>query len=119
MATQKKDKTQEAIDKEKLLKYFSSVCCEYVNYTVYNKQLKDIKKQYKDYTYAGMKYCLWYIHEHQRIPIKSIAIVPYYYEEAKNYYNWLQQIKRSLKEYNEETKEKIIVRQEEEENIFE
>ena len=103
MPRQKKDKTQEDIDKKNLLEYFNSVCCEYINYAVYNKQLREIKKQYKDYTYNGMRYCLWYIHEHQRIPIKSIAIVPYYYEEAKQYYRWLQNIKKSLNEYAEET----------------
>ena len=121
MPSQKKDKTQEAIEKEKLLKYFSSICCEYVNYAVYNKQLKEIKKQYKDYTYAGMRYCLWYIHEHQKIPIKSIGIVPYYYEEAKRYYNWIQDIRKSLKEYNEEVpqEEKVIIRFERDEDIFE
>ena len=80
---------------------------------------KVLKKQYKDYTYNGMRYCLWYIHEHQRIPIKSIAIVPYYYEEAKNYYRWIQNIKKSLNEYSEETNEKVITKQEVEEDIFE
>ncbi len=119
MPRQKKDKTQEDIDKKNLLEYFNSVCCEYINYAVYNKQLREIKKQYKDYTYNGMRYCLWYIHEHQKIPIKSIAIVPYYYEEAKNYYKWLQNIKKSLNEYAEETNEKVITKREVEEDIFE
>lgn len=119
MPRQKKELTKEDIDKKKLLEYFNSVCCEYINYAVYNKQLKEIKKQYKDYTYNGMRYCLWYIHEHQQIPIKSIAIVPYYYEESKRYYQWLQNIKQSLKEYNEETKEKVVIKQEVEEDIFE
>ena len=108
MPKQKKDKTQEDIDKKNLLEYFNSVCCEYINYAVYNKQLREIKKQYKDYTYNGMRYCLWYIHEHQRIPIKSIAIVPYYYEEAKQYYRWLQNIKKSLNEYSEENFKYIL-----------
>ena len=44
MPRQKKDKTQEDIDKKNLLEYFNSVCCEYINYAVYNKQLKEIKK---------------------------------------------------------------------------
>ena len=119
MPAQKKDKTEEDIAKKKLLNYFSSVCCEYVNYAVYNKQLKEIKKQYKDYTYDGMRYCLWYIHEHQNIPIKSIAIVPYFYEEAKKYYRWIQDIKESLKEYNEDSEEKVIILRDGEEDIFE
>lgn len=120
MPKQKKEKTQEDIDRNNLLNYFISVCCEKINYAVYNKQLKEIKQQYKDYTYKGMQYCLWYIHEHQKIPIKSIAIVPYYYEESKKYYQWLKDIKKSLKEYNMELeKEKIVIRQEMEENIFE
>ena len=89
MPRQKKEKTQEDIDRNNLLNYFISICCEPINYAVYNKQLKEIKQQYKDYTYKGMQYCLWYIHEHQKIPIKSIAIVPYYYEESKKYYQWL------------------------------
>ena len=93
MPRQKKEKTQEDIDRNNLLNYFISVCCEPINYAVYNKQLKEIKQQYKDYTYKGMQYCLWYIHEHQKIPIKSIAIVPYYYEESKKYYQWLKDIK--------------------------
>lgn len=120
MSRQKKDKTQEDIDKKALLDYFASVCCDSINYAIYNKQLKEIKKEYKDYTYKGMKYCLWYIHEHQNIPIKSIAIVPYYYEESKKYYKWLKNIKDSLKNYNaNQEKERTIVRQEMEESIFE
>jgi len=120
MPRQKKVQTQEDIDKKNLLDYFKSICCEPINYAIYNKQLKEIKQQYKDYTYNGMKYCLWYIKEHQNIPIKSIAIVPYFYEESKNYYKWLQNIKKSLKEYKEEDiKETVIRKQEVEENIFE
>ena len=119
MPRQKKDKTQEDLDKKELLDYFTSVCCEPINYAVYNKQLKEIKQQYKDYTYKGMKYCLWYIKEHQNIPIKSIAIVPYYYEESKKYYRWIQNIKKSIKQYNQEEKEKIVIKQKVEEIIFE
>ena len=120
MPRQKKEKTQEDIDKKELLDYFISVCIEPINYAVYNKQLKEIKQQYKDYTYRGMKYCLWYIHEHQNIPIKSIAIVPYYYEESKKYYQWLKNIKNSLKKYNiEQEQEKVVIKQEVEEDIFE
>lgn len=119
MPRQKKNKTQEDLDKKELLDYFISICCEPINYAVYNKQLKEIKQQYKDYTYKGMKYCLWYIKEHQNIPIKSIAIVPYYYEESKRYYKWLQNIKKSIKQYNQEEKEKIVIKQKVEEVIFE
>ena len=43
----------------------------------------------------------------------------YYYEEAKQYYRWLQNIKKSLNEYSEETNEKTITKQEVEEDIFE
>ena len=81
--------------------------------------MKEIKQQYKDYTYRGMKYCLWYVKEHQNIPIKSIAIIPYYYEESKKYYKWLQYVKKSIQKYNKENVEKIVKTQEVEENIFE
>ena len=119
MPRKKVEKTQEDIDKKELLDYFVSISDEQINYAVYNKQLKEIKQQYKDYTYKGMKYCLWYIKEHQGIPIKSIAIVPYYYEESKRYYKWLKNIKQSIKRYNHENIEKTVIKQETEENIFE
>lgn len=119
MPRKKKNQTQDDIDKENLLNYFISICCEPINYAVYNKQLREIKQQYKNYTYKGMQYCLWYLHEHQNIPIKSIAIVPYYYEESKRYYQWLKNIKNSLKNYNMKQSEKTIIKQETEEDIFE
>ena len=119
MPRQKKVKTQEDIDKQDLLDYYSSICTEPINYAIYNKQLKEIKSQYKDYTYKGMKYCLWYVKEHQNIPIKSIAIVPYYYNEAKSYYQWLKYIKESLKNIKIKNEEKIITTKEIEEDIFE
>ena len=119
MPSPKKEKTQDDIDKKNLLDYFVSICSEPINYAVYNKQLKEIKAQYKDYTYKGMQYCLWYIKEHQNIPIKSIAIIPYYYEESKNYYQWLKYVKNSVRQYTKENKEKIVKKQEVEENIFE
>ena len=118
MPRQKKDKTQESIDKNELMEYFKLVSSEPINYAIYQKQLKDIKTKYPDYTYKGMKYCLWYIKEHQNIPIKSIAIVPYYYEEAKKYYHWLNDIKKSLKK-NNINNEKTVTIKEVEEKIFE
>lgn len=118
MPRQKKDKTQEDIDKNELINYFKSVTSEPINYAVYQKQLKDIKSKYPSYTYKGMKYCLWYIKEHQNIPIKSIAIVPYYYDDSKKYYYWLNDIKKKLRE-NNITNEKTITIKEIEEKIFE
>ena len=118
MPKQKKDKTQEDIDKKNLLEYFESICCEPINYAIYNKQLREIKNKYKNYTYNGIKYCLWYINSYLEMPIKSIAIVPYYYEESKKYFYSLNNIKKNIQSHKYEAKEKIIIKKEEKEDIF-
>ena len=116
----KKEKTQEDIDRQELLEYFTLVSHDEVNYPLYQKQLKDIMTKYPKYTYKGMKYCLWYITEHHNMPIRSIAIVPYYYNEAKKYYQWMRQIQRQLKIYNKAAaKEDVVVVKEVEDNVFE
>lgn len=53
-----------------------------------NKQIKDFVKEYK-YNYSGMKKTLEYFYEIKGNNIakaRGIGIIPYAYEEAKNYY---------------------------------
>ena len=73
------------------------------------------------FTYNGMKYTLWYIHDVLNINITGVGIIPYYYYEAKRYYNKKQRIKQAIKQSNIRKDTKTIcrkIKRIEDENVF-
>lgn len=91
-------KLAEAEDYKKLI----NVVCQYFKIDAPTglliKQIKDYKDQY-NYTYSGIGYCLWYVKDIERrnFDIKfGIALVKYYYEKAKEYYEQQNRISQSI-----------------------
>lgn len=108
-------------------KYYHSLCLKYVkkesedykNLIEYIEYLygKDypfiiIKKQIKEYKdegmkYSGMRLALEYFYESLGNSVegsKGVGIIPFIYEDAKNEYIKLQNIRKSLKEHKQESK---------------
>lgn len=113
----KVDKTQEELDYEALEKYIKKLFNEnYVNAQI-KKQIKDYKNEY-GYTYSGILKTLiyWYEVKENKIDHNAhygIAIVPYIYKQASEYYYSLflaQQANDSINitDYIPKTKEIII-----------
>lgn len=113
-----KQKSQKELDRIATLDYFKSVTSEPMNYTVTAAQLKRLMSENVDYTYSGIRYCLWYIHTQTNIPIQSIAIVSYYYDESKKYYQWKKKMQKQIKEWKFNDNTIVINRIEHSENIF-
>lgn len=70
------------------------------------KQVKEYKNELK-YSYAAMTYTLWYIEEILRKELElkyGIAIVKYYYEEARHYYEQQEKITNSITDVEIQTK---------------
>lgn len=90
-------------DKEKLRTYIKQLFNINQLSVLINKQIKDYTKEY-NYTYSGILGTLIYCYEIQKMDIKKakgIGIVPYNYENAKNYF---QQKKAEQKRVIEESK---------------
>lgn len=70
------------------------------------KQIKDYKEQF-NYTYNGITYALWYIKAIENRSFSEIkygiALVKYYYEKAKQYFNQQQRISNSVKTQSDTT----------------
>ena len=90
-------------DKEKLRTYIKNLFNIDKLTVLINKQIKDYTEEYK-YTYSGILGTLVYCYEIKKMDItkaKGIGIVPYNYEDAKNYF---QQKKAEQKRVIEESK---------------
>ncbi len=74
--------------------YFNIDCCT----GLILKQIKDYKEQF-NYSYAGIGYTLWYTKEIERKTFEQkygIALVKYYYEKAKEYFEQQNKISKSI-----------------------
>ena len=73
---------------------------ENINWKIIDSQLNQFNKEY-GYTYQAIKYVLWYAKEIKQMKLDGygIGITPYLYDEAKAYYNKVQDIKKSIDEF--------------------
>lgn len=74
------------------------------------KQIKEYKEEY-GYKYSGMLLTLKYFYEIQENPVKyndGVGIIPYIYEEAKEYYLDQQRIRKEAKNIKEISKKENI-----------
>lgn len=74
--------------REDLLQYCFSVLGSEMNPALVQKQIKDFTTRFR-YTESGIKGTLYYLHEIKKVkltPRMGIAIVPYHYEKARNYF---------------------------------
>lgn len=107
------EKTQEEKDLEELENYIKKLSNKQFIEPKIRKQIKDFRKEYQ-YTYSGILKTLIYWHEIKgnkpEISTYGLAIVPYVYEQACQYYYSLYVIKltnsgKNIKEYkNPKTK---------------
>ena len=83
--------------RKELLDYISRICPN-TNFVVISSQLKKMMADCPKMTYGGIKYTIWYIANHtsKDVSISPLGLVPYYYDEAANYYKWLRQIKNQI-----------------------
>jgi len=75
------------------------------------KQIKEFKDEFL-YTYGGIIYTLWYVKEilnKEFIILYGVAIVKFYYDEAKTFYLHQEEIKKSMEVNGKvEVKTKIV-----------
>lgn len=75
------------------------------------KQVKSFRIEY-DYSYGAMTYTLWYCHEVLGKAFDEkygIALVKYYYDEAKEYYSQQEKLKRQIDNISKvEVKTKVV-----------
>lgn len=108
-------KSQEQEELEDLKKYVSDLLKDKYSPARTNRQIKEYKEKY-GYTYTGMKKALIWFYEIQNNSTEKsgggIGIVPYVYQEAKDYYYNLFLAQKALAdiEYKpDEQKQKEII----------
>ena len=81
----KANKSKDSQDRQEFIAYLKSMCSQELNYKIVGSMLKKMMKDNPSFTYNGMQYTLWYIHDVLNINITGVGIIPYYYDEAKRY----------------------------------
>ena len=79
---------REQFEREGLTEYIIKLFGDRVNFGMVGKQIKNFSDDY-EYTLSGIKGTLYYCYEVKKMNInmaQGIGIVPYYYNEAKNYF---------------------------------
>lgn len=75
------------------------------------KQIKEFKTEY-EYSYAAMTYTLWYCKEvlnKSFVKKYGVALIRYYYDEAKNYYSQQEKLKEQINKLSDvKVKTKIV-----------
>ena len=119
---EKENKEKESQERKEFMVYLKSICSEEVNDKIVNPLLIKNMQDDSSLKFNGMKYTLWYIHDVLNINITGVGIIPYYYDEAKRYYNKKQKIKQAIKQSNIRKDTKTIcrkIKRIEDEDIFE
>ena len=117
----KVNKSKDSQDRQEFIAYLKSMCNQELNYKIVGSMLKKMMKDNTSFTYNGMKYTLWYIRDVLNINITGVGIIPYYYDEAKRYYDKKQKMKQAIKQSNVRQDTKTIcrrIRRIEDEDIF-
>ena len=102
-------------------RHFTDMVVEYYVNSGYDKNLiqwntiqsqaNKLMKENGQYTYPSMTYTLWYAMEIEQVPISEdrgiIGIIEFNFDKAKKYYNELEEIKKSIDEF--EFEDKVVV----------
>lgn len=97
--------------RQALLDYIDQHASQDVNWPMLAAQLKRMLMQYPKFTYGGIHYTLWYTTEMLDIPLNGIGLVPYYYDEARAYYQWQQSMRAVISSWKYNDQEQTISRQ--------
>lgn len=96
-------KLRDAKDREDLYQYLSNMFNIEYPTGLMLKQIKEFKDEL-GYSYGGIKYTLWYMTEIENKSFSDIkygiALIKYYYEKAKDYFEQQQRISNSMVNVN-------------------
>lgn len=104
-------------DMRRLTNYVQS----YAPNTAWVKFGANVQRMCKDgMTIAGIHYTLRYMREHEQVQMygDGLALVPYYYDQARNYYQWQQRMKQQVAGWVPADEDAVIVRHDKEEDVF-
>ena len=93
----------------------------YAPNTAWVKFAANVQRMCKDgMTIAGIHYTLRYMREHEQVQMygDGLALVPYYYDAARNYYQWQQRMKQQVTGWIPADNDAVIVRRDKEEDVF-
>lgn len=81
----------------------------------------NVQRMCKDgMTIPGIHYTLRYMREHEQVQMygDGLALVPYYYDVARNYYQWQRRMKQQVGDWMPQDDDAVIVRHDKEEDVF-
>ena len=82
-----------------------------IQWNTIQSQANKLMKENSQYTYPSMTYTLWYAMEIEQAPISDdrgiIGLIEFNFDKAKKYYNELEEIKKSIDEF--EFEDKVVV----------
>lgn len=93
----------------------------YAPNTAWVKFGANVQRMCKDgMTIPGIHYTLRYMREHEQVQMygDGLALVPYYYDAARNYYRWQQRMKQQVADWVPADDDAVIVRNDKEEDVF-
>lgn len=96
--------------REELIEYITHLYGENISIALINKQIKDFQDQY-NYTLKGMELALRYFHdiEGNQADAKGIGIIPFIYNDAKNYHIKMNKITKAAISMNGHAMKEIEV----------
>ena len=93
----------------------------YAPNTAWVKFAANVQRMCKDgMTISGIHYTLRYMREHEQVQMygDGLALVPYYYDASRAYWNWQQRMKQQVTEWMPSDENAVIVRHDKEEDVF-
>lgn len=93
----------------------------YAPNTAWVKFGANVQRMCKDgMTILGIHYTLRYIREHENKQVQGdgLALVQWYYDAARNYYEWMQRMKKQVGDWVPQDDDAIIIRRDVEEDVF-
>lgn len=111
----KKSTSPDAAKRKVLLDYIKSLDPN-ANFILIGSQLKRMTDE--DMTYSGIRYALWYSINVKQMQYRGVGIVPYVYEEAKEYYQWQQRMKQQAASWQPQDNDAVVVKRQKEDEVF-
>lgn len=111
---QKSKPVAEKSQMRKLTDYVQS----YAPNTAWVKFGANVQRMCKDgMTVAGIHYTLWYMREHEKMQLDGdgLGLVQWYYDAAKNFYQWQQRMKQQVSNWQQTSNAAVKVKQSNEE----
>ena len=93
----------------------------YAPNTAWVKFAANVQRMCKDgMTISGIHYTLRYMREHEQGQMygDGLALVPYYYDASRAYWNWQQRMKQQVAGWTPTDNDAVIVRHDKEEDVF-